>query len=46
MGETENDQGTKVVPWVGELLSQVRAGCRDPPLSPLLISTSLVCMNG
>ena len=26
MGETENDQGAKVICWVGELLSQVRAG--------------------
>ena len=29
VGETENDQGAKVVPWVGELLSQVRAGLRQ-----------------
>ena len=24
--ETENNQGAKVVPWIGELLSQVRVG--------------------
>ena len=29
MGETENDQGAKVVPWIGELLSQVRTRLRQ-----------------
>ena len=29
MGETENDQGAKVVFWVGEFLSQVHAGLRQ-----------------
>ena len=27
--KTKNDQGTKVVPWVGQLLLQVRAGLRQ-----------------
>ena len=26
MGETKNNQGAKVVIWVGELLTQVRVG--------------------
>ena len=38
MRKTKNDQGAKVIPWVGELLSQVRVGLRQTatPLSNIL----------
>ena len=48
MGETQNDQGAKVVPWIGELLSQVRAGLRKiaKPLSDLLKKSVLEIWDG